>query len=119
MDVLVRETRSRSGQQPSGLAAGGKDSKRKRQAAPEEGCPYCSHTYTVRDGLSSKIDEDGERYVVAFGLRNWKSVGCHAVAGPLHLPCMRVKALWIQSANAQRSSIVSRLQGPCWDVEPQ
>ncbi len=63
VDVLVRETKVRSGQlSPSAAAAGG-GGKRKRQAAPSEGCPYCSHTYTVRDGLSSKTDNDGERCV--------------------------------------------------------
>lgn len=53
----MRETALRAGKVPPAM------SKRKRQAAPEEGCPYCSHTYTVRDGLSSKTDPDGERCV--------------------------------------------------------
>lgn len=35
--------------------------KRKRTAAPEETCPYCHHIYTVRDGLSTKVDIDGNR----------------------------------------------------------
>lgn len=55
VDVVMRETALRAGKVLPAM------SKRKRQAAPEEGCPYCSHTYTVRDGLSSKTDPDGER----------------------------------------------------------
>lgn len=34
--------------------------KRKRGAPPED-CPFCGHTYTVRDGLSSRLDEAGNR----------------------------------------------------------
>ncbi|PSC69166.1 hypothetical protein C2E20_7306 [Micractinium conductrix] len=34
--------------------------KRKR-GAPPEGCPFCGHCYTVRDGLSSKLDAGGGR----------------------------------------------------------
>ena len=37
------------------------DGKRKRPMAPQEDCPYCAHTYTVRDGLSAKINPNGER----------------------------------------------------------
>lgn len=55
MDIVTRETSVRAGE----LATG--PNKRRRASAPEEGCPYCSHTYTVRDGLSTKMDDDGER----------------------------------------------------------
>ena len=41
--------------------------KRKRTAAPEETCPYCHHIYSVRDGLSTKVDVDGNRWVLC----NW------------------------------------------------
>lgn len=34
--------------------------KRKRGAPPEE-CPFCGHLYTVRDGLSSRLDAAGNR----------------------------------------------------------
>ena len=37
------------------------DGKRKRPMAPQEPCPYCAHTYTVRDGLSGKLNPNGER----------------------------------------------------------
>ena len=48
---------------PAAAAAGlGSGAKRKRrQAAPPEACPFCAHTYTVRDGLSSKLDAEGNR----------------------------------------------------------
>jgi hypothetical protein len=55
VDVVTRETSVRAGELASG------PNKRRRTSAPEEGCPYCSHTYTVRDGLSTKMDDDGER----------------------------------------------------------
>lgn len=64
VDIVTRETAMRSGQ-----PAAAPISKRKRQSAPEEGCPYCSHTYTVRDGLSAKTDGDGERWVFSCDLR--------------------------------------------------
>ena len=41
-----------------GATEGGK---RKRPTAPQEPCPYCAHTYTVRDGLSGKSNSNGER----------------------------------------------------------
>lgn len=35
--------------------------KRRRGAGPRERCPYCRHSYTVRDGLSAKLGPDGQR----------------------------------------------------------
>lgn len=37
------------------------NAKRRKSNAPDESCPYCTHTYTVRDGLSTKTDEFGNR----------------------------------------------------------
>ena len=50
---------------PAETQGGLRGAKRKRTAAPEETCPYCSHVYTVRDGLSTKTDLDGNRYTAA------------------------------------------------------
>ena len=56
-------------QQPGGgraaasAAAGGarqQGAKRKR-GAPPEACPFCGHGYTVRDGLSTRLDGAGNR----------------------------------------------------------
>ena len=45
-----------------GTSTSAAGSKRKRKGgAPLEPCPYCNHTYTVRDGLSSKLDAKGNR----------------------------------------------------------
>lgn len=53
----------------AGAAAGGQQLlvppapqgiKRKR-GAPPEACPFCGHGYTVRDGLSSRLDATGNR----------------------------------------------------------
>ena len=60
VDTLVAETRSRAGTLAGGASQSGA-MKRKRVQAPEEECPYCEHTYTVRDGLSAKVDDDGAR----------------------------------------------------------
>ena len=62
VDALVSETRVRAGTLPAGSSVSGAvTTKRTRVPAPEEECPYCEHTYTVRDGLSAKTDDDGER----------------------------------------------------------
>ena len=34
---------------------------RKRGGAPPDPCPWCGHTYTVRDGLSPKLDAQGNK----------------------------------------------------------
>lgn len=60
METLVAETRSRAGTLAGGASLSG-TIKRKRVQAPEEECPYCEHTYTVRDGLSAKVDDGGAR----------------------------------------------------------
>ncbi|KAK9793445.1 hypothetical protein WJX73_005580 [Symbiochloris irregularis] len=39
----------------------GPSAKRRRTHTPQEACPFCEHTYTVRDGLSTKMGADGNR----------------------------------------------------------
>lgn len=62
VETLLEETRVRAGILPTAGSLTGAATKRKRVQAPKEECPYCEHTYTVRDGLSAKTDDDGERY---------------------------------------------------------
>ena len=64
VEVITRELKMRTNNinaprpADSGL---GRGAKRKRTQAPEETCPYCTHVYTVRDGLSNKPDIEGNR----------------------------------------------------------
>ena len=64
VEVVTRELKMRTsninGPRPAdnGMLRG---AKRKRTQAPEETCPYCTHVYTVRDGLSNKPDMNGNR----------------------------------------------------------
>ena len=65
-DMILREIKRRAGDAPDvkpDSPAAGDGAKRRRQTAPEELCPYCEHVYTVRDGLSTKINSAGERCV--------------------------------------------------------
>lgn len=65
VEVVTRELKMRTTNvnmpRPAETQGGLRGAKRKRTAAPEETCPYCSHVYTVRDGLSTKTDLDGNR----------------------------------------------------------
>lgn len=67
VEVVTRELKMRttsiSMPRPAEAVGGPRGAKRKRTAAPEETCPYCNHVYTVRDGLSTKTDMEGNRWV--------------------------------------------------------
>ena len=44
--------------------------KRRRLYTPVESCPFCQHTYTVRDGLAQHTGPNGRRWLpVAVSLR--------------------------------------------------
>ena len=66
VEVVTRELKMRTTNvnmpRPPEAVGGPRGGKRKRTAAPEETCPYCHHIYTVRDGLSTKTDLEGNRY---------------------------------------------------------
>jgi len=66
VEVVTRELKMRTTNvnmpRPPEAVGGPRGGKRKRTAAPEETCPYCNHIYTVRDGLSTKTDLEGNRY---------------------------------------------------------
>ncbi len=66
VEVVTRELKMRTTNvnmpRPPETVGGPRGGKRKRTAAPEETCPYCNHIYTVRDGLSTKTDLEGNRY---------------------------------------------------------
>ena len=68
MEVVTRELKVRTASinLPRPAEVNPRGVKRKRTAAPEETCPYCHHIYTVRDGLSTKVDIDGNRSLVCF-----------------------------------------------------
>ena len=63
--VTIERTRRAEGGSvvlaPAAVGAPDGNGKRKRPMAPQEPCPYCAHTYTVRDGLSGKTNPNGER----------------------------------------------------------
>ncbi len=63
--VTIERTRRAEGGSvvlaPAAVGAPDGNGKRKRPMAPLEPCPYCAHTYTVRDGLSGKSNPNGER----------------------------------------------------------
>ncbi|KAA6421081.1 MAG: hypothetical protein FRX49_08992 [Trebouxia sp. A1-2] len=65
VEVVTRELKMRTTNvnmpRPPEAVGGPRGGKRKRTAAPEETCPYCHHIYTVRDGLSTKTDLEGNR----------------------------------------------------------
>ncbi|DBA97682.1 TPA: hypothetical protein ACH3X3_012574 [Trebouxia sp. C0006] len=65
VEVVTRELKMRTTNvnmpRPPEAVGGPRGGKRKRTAAPEETCPYCNHIYTVRDGLSTKTDLEGNR----------------------------------------------------------
>jgi hypothetical protein len=60
------------------LCATSAGAKRKRRNAPTEACPYCHHTYTVRDGLSSKLDGEGNRMHLRRCQCRWERAACAA-----------------------------------------
>ncbi len=72
VEVVTRELKMRTTNvnmpRPPEAVGGPRGGKRKRTAAPEETCPYCNHIYTVRDGLSTKTDLEGNRYTPYLGL---------------------------------------------------
>lgn len=65
VEVVTRELKMRTNTinppRPTDNGMGVRGAKRKRTQAPEETCPYCTHVYTVRDGLSNKPDMEGNR----------------------------------------------------------
>ncbi|KAL3151010.1 hypothetical protein ABBQ38_012881 [Trebouxia sp. C0009 RCD-2024] len=65
VEVVTRELKMRTNNitapRPTDSGMGVRGAKRKRTQAPEETCPYCTHVYTVRDGLSNKPDMEGNR----------------------------------------------------------
>ena len=67
VEVVTRELKMRTNNitapRPTDSGMGPRGAKRKRTQAPEETCPYCTHVYTVRDGLSNKPDMEGNRQV--------------------------------------------------------
>lgn len=65
VEAVTRELKMRTANMnvPRPAEVNPRGMKRKRTAAPEETCPYCHHIYTVRDGLSTKVDMEGNRYV--------------------------------------------------------
>ena len=66
VEVVTRELKMRTNNINAPRPADngvGRGTKRKRTQAPEETCPYCTHVYTVRDGLSNKPDMEGNRQV--------------------------------------------------------
>lgn len=67
--------------------------KRKRGTGPEELCPYCSHQYTVRDGLSNKADSSGKRSVIYCHCPN-KDVGL-SVQMRLSLFLVGTSDIWV------------------------
>ena len=52
----------------------GKKKRRRGQAPPEE-CPFCNHSYTVRDGTLSQMDAEGRRLQL-------RKCQCRAMAPP-------------------------------------
>ncbi|KAK2077661.1 hypothetical protein QBZ16_004507 [Prototheca wickerhamii] len=46
---------------PADVAPSSDGRKRRRGQGPTESCPFCGHYYTVRDGLSNKLDAAGNR----------------------------------------------------------
>ncbi len=88
VEVVTRELKMRTTNvnmpRPPEAVGGPRGGKRKRTAAPEETCPYCNHIYTVRDGLSTKTDLEGNRYTPHLAL-------C-VCAGACLRVCVRVRA---------------------------
>lgn len=65
VEIVDLEYKRRTGASTSSHASrgngGGGSAKRRRTHTPPEACPYCNHTYTVRDGLSTKAGPDGAK----------------------------------------------------------
>jgi len=98
VEVVTRELKMRTTNinmpRPPETVGGPRGAKRKRTAAPEETCPYCNHVYTVRDGLSTKVDLDGNR-----------CVNCHLTKPNLPMLIRRthcLRSLALQGSNCNR-----------------
>ena len=78
MELVETELRERhSLLDPAGADSGTEDqgpeqgvptrgAKRRRLYTPVEACPFCQHTYTVRDGLAQHTGLNGRRYAGCF-----------------------------------------------------